>query len=84
MDEKDVELLLDEKSLTLRGEKKEEAERTEEGIQIKETFYGKFERVIPLPTEVESDKVTTKYKRGVLSVTRPKTEKAKGLVRRSP
>ncbi len=84
MDEKNVELLLDENSLTIRGEKKDESERTEEGIQIKESSFGRFERIIPLPTEIESERVDAKFKRGVLTVTLPKTEKAKKARKKIP
>ena len=77
LDENNVEILLDERTLTLRGEKKDETERQENGFDIKESTYGRFERLIPLPTEVDEDKVTAEYKKGVLTVSLPKTESAK-------
>lgn len=77
MDEKDVEVLLGDNTLTLRGEKKDESERTEEGVRIRENSYGRFERVIPLPAEVEAEKVNASFKKGVITVVLPKTEKAK-------
>lgn len=68
MEEKDVEILLNDESLTLRGEKK--TERKEDGYY--ESHYGSFERVIPLGVKVANDKVTAVMKSGVLTVTLPK------------
>jgi len=41
-----------------------------------ERSYGSFQRVIPLTTEVEEDKVDAKFKNGVLTITLPKTPAA--------
>jgi HSP20 family protein len=79
MDEKDVEVLLEDGVLTLRGEKHSE---TEDDRQFSERFYGRFERRIPLGYEVEEDKVNASFKNGVLSVTLPKTEKAQRNAKR--
>ncbi|MER9600263.1 Hsp20/alpha crystallin family protein, partial [Mesorhizobium sp. M0244] len=67
MDEKDIELLLDDGVLTLRGEKREETE--DKDRQFSERFYGRFERRIPLGYEVDEDKVNAAFQNGVLSVT---------------
>lgn len=84
MDENDVEVLLDENVLTLKGEKKEETEKKEEGRIYTESSYGAFTRRIPLPVEVDRDKVAAAYQKGVLTVTLPKTEKAKKEHRKIP
>ncbi|TIU27117.1 MAG: Hsp20/alpha crystallin family protein, partial [Mesorhizobium sp.] len=55
MDEKDIEVLLEDGVLTLRGEKRAETE--DKGKQFSERFYGRFERRIPIGYEVEEDKV---------------------------
>ena len=47
LDEKDVEVLVDDDVLTVRGEKKAETEDKER--RFSERYYGRFERVIPLP-----------------------------------
>jgi HSP20 family protein len=44
--------------------------------RFSERYYGRFERVIPLPFEVEEDKAEATFKNGVLSVTLPKSPKA--------
>lgn len=41
-----------------------------------ERSYGSFSRTIPLPLEVETDKIESKFSKGVLSITLPKTVKA--------
>jgi len=72
LDEKDVELTIDNDVLTLRGEKR--AETKERGYS--ERSYGRFERVIALPFAVEEDKAEASFKNGVLSVTLPRSAKA--------
>ncbi len=80
LEEKDVEVLIDEDVLTIRGEKKAETEDKERGFS--ERYYGRFERVIPLPFEVEEDKAEASFKNGVLSVTLPKSPKAQEKAKR--
>ena len=48
-------------------------ERNEGHYPISECAYGCFERTVPLPDEMEPDKVTAKYRRSVLRVELPKT-----------
>jgi len=76
MNEKDINVTLNKDSLTLRGEKKEEKEGNEKGYHRLERSYGSFCRTIPLPVEIESDKVSASYKKGILTITIPKSEKA--------
>lgn len=74
MDEKDVELLIEDGVLTLRGEKRAETTDKERGYS--ERSYGRFERAIALPFAVEEDKAEASFKNGVLSVTLPRSAKA--------
>lgn len=78
--EKDVEVFLSEGVLTLKGEKRSETEDKEK--QFSERFYGHFERRISVGSEVEEDKVSARFKNGVLTVTLPKTAKAQTQVKR--
>jgi HSP20 family protein len=78
--EKDVEVLLDDGVLTLKGEKR--AETDDKDRHFSEHFYGRFERRIPLGYEIDEDKVDARFKNGVLTVTLPKTAKAVSQVRR--
>ncbi|MDP0928476.1 Hsp20/alpha crystallin family protein [Paracoccus onubensis] len=80
MEEKDVELLLDNGALTLRGEKRSSCEDQER--QFSERYYGRFQRIIPLPVEIDQDKVDARFSNGVLSVILPKSETAKSQVKR--
>lgn len=80
LEEKDVEVLLDDGVLTLKGEKRSETE--DKAKQFSERFYGHFERRIPLGVEVEEDKVEARFKNGVLTVTLPKSAKAQSQVKR--
>lgn len=80
LDESDIEVLLDDGVLTLRGEKRAESE--DKARQFSERYYGRFERRIPLRVEVEQDKVEAAFKNGVLTVTLPKSAIAQSKVRR--
>lgn len=79
LDEKDIDVSLTKESLTIKGEKKEEKEEKEEkgkDYYRSERSYGSFTRTIPLPLEVDAEKVSASFKKGVLTVTLPKTKQA--------
>lgn len=76
----DVEVLLEDGVLTLRGEKR--AQNEDSARHFSERFYGRFERRVQLGYEVEEDKVEAQFKNGVLTVTLPKSAKAQSRVRR--
>jgi HSP20 family protein len=80
LEEKDIEVQLDDGVLTLTGEKRSETE--DKSKQFSERFYGRFERRIPLGAEVDEDKIDARFKNGVLTVTLPKSEKARSHVKR--
>ena len=73
MEKDDFDLQVIDDYLIVRGEKQIERERNEGQYHISECAYGCFERIVPLPDEVEADKATAKYQRGVLRVELPKT-----------
>jgi len=74
---KDVDVRIENGVLTLRGERKQETEVTEENAHRMERVYGAFTRSFSLPTTVDATKVMATYKDGVLEVTVPKVETAK-------
>ena len=76
MDDKDIEVSLSKDMLTIKGEKKEEKEDKGKDYYRVERSYGSFSRTIPLPAEVQDDKVGAAFKKGVLTITLPKSEKA--------
>lgn len=73
MEKDDFDLQVLDNYLVIRGEKHYEKERTEGQYRVTECAYGHFERAIPLPEEVESDKAHATYKKGVLRVELPKS-----------
>lgn len=76
LDENDIDVSLTRDTLTIKGEKKEEKEEKGTDYYRMERSYGSFSRSIPLPVEVDTDKVEATFKKGVLHVTLPKTESA--------
>src|SRR3989338_3760739 len=63
--------------LTLKGERKEEKETKEKNYYASERFYGAFTRMIEVRTDIKAEQVKAVWKDGVLTVTLPKTEGAK-------
>jgi HSP20 family protein len=82
LNEKDVDILVEDGVLTIRGEKKAEVEDKERGYS--ERSYGLFERRIGLPRGIERDKARAAFTNGVLTVTLPRSEAANENVRRIP
>ena len=80
LDENDIEVMLEDGVLTLRGEKKAETE--DKDRQVSERYYGRFERHIPLGTEVQADKAEARFKNGVITVTLPKNPDAQPKAKR--
>ena len=74
LDEKDIELTLEDGLLTISGEKKAETEEKEKGYYLKECSYGSFSRSVRLPENISDDKIEAKFKKGVLTVKLPKKE----------
>ena len=72
----DLELTLGEDGLVIRGEKRSERETDEGGWHRRERSYGSFHRVLPLPGEVEADRIEASFENGVLKVTLPKAPAA--------
>ena len=71
LSEKDVELLMEDGVLTIRGEKKSETEDKDRGYS--ECYYGRFERRVALPSNVDEQGAKAAFKDGVLTVTLPKS-----------
>jgi HSP20 family protein len=80
LEDKDVEVLMGDGVLTIRGEKKSEIEDKERAFS--ERTYGRFERRIPLAWEVEEDRIDASFKNGVLTVTLPKAAESRPEVKR--
>ena len=77
MKEDEIELTIENNTLTLSGEKKLDTEVTEELFHRIERSYGTFARTFTLPPTVDASKVSAEYKAGVLMVRLPLREDAK-------
>ena len=77
MKREDIEVSLQDGSLIISGERKEEKVNEETTVHRQERYYGKFSRALTLPTAVAGDKVKAQYRDGILTVTLPKAEEAK-------
>jgi HSP20 family protein len=74
---KDVEVRLEDGTLTVRGERKLEREDKRDGYHRLERSYGAFARSFSLPATLDSEKVTAEAKNGVLRIFVPKRAEAK-------
>jgi HSP20 family protein len=77
IDEKDIDVRLENNTLSVQGERKVEKEEKEENFRRVERQYGSFTRTFSLPTTVDADKVSANYEKGVLKITLPKKAEAK-------
>ena len=75
----DIDISVKGNILSITGEKKEEKEDEQQGYYHAERSYGTFRRDVTLPSNVDAGNVDAKYKDGILSVTLPKSEKAKAV-----
>ena len=76
MRKEEIDISLQDGTLTFSGERKTEA-GTADKADRSERYVGTFRRSITLPTRVDSDKVSATYKDGILTITLPKSEEAK-------
>ena len=77
MEEHDLEVLVGNGELTLRGEKKVEREETGRDYYLRERVFGRFPRSYDLPDGRKLGRTTADYRNGVLTITIPKTAGAK-------
>ena len=75
--DEDVEVVLRDDMLTVKGEKKSEREEKKENFHLTERRYGAFERTFRLPETADADKISAAFDDGVLTVTVPKKAEAK-------
>lgn len=77
MKKEEIEVSVNNDTLTIKGEKKEEKEIKEKDCVRSERYYGAFQRAFTLPAGVDPQKVNASYKDGVLEIALPKREDAK-------
>ncbi|MCO6431369.1 MAG: Hsp20/alpha crystallin family protein [Deltaproteobacteria bacterium] len=83
MDADDVEISLSYDGLLLRGEKREER-ADDERSGYYEFTYGSFQRFIPLYSEVDQEKTSATFEKGVLKIVLPKSEEGRTRIRKIP
>src|SRR5439155_3272133 len=77
IDEKDIDIRIENNLLTVHGERKIEKEEKEENYRRVERQYGSFTRTFTLPNTVDTDNVQANYEKGVLKVKLAKKAEAK-------
>ncbi len=77
VDQKDIEVRIEDNTLTLRGERRHVGEVKKENYHRIERYFGSFQRSFSLPTNIRQDGVSASCDRGVLTITLPKKEETK-------
>ena len=77
VDEKDIDIRIENNLLTIHGERKFEKNVSEDNYLRVERTYGSFNRSFSLPNTVNADGIKAEYKNGVLTVNLPKREESK-------
>ena len=77
IDEKDMDVSIENNTLTVRGKRSFEMEEKEENFQRVERMYGSFTRSFTLPNTIDPDQVSALYDKGVLKVRLAKRAEAK-------
>jgi len=77
LSEEDVNIEIEERVLTVSGERKSEHESTKEGYHRVERAFGRFSRSLTLPEGINPEAVTASFDKGVLEVSIPKPEERK-------
>jgi HSP20 family protein len=77
MNRDDIEVKVENGTITLRGEKKQEKEVNSDGAYRLERYFGSFARSFVLPTTIDADTIKATYKDGVLEVVLPKADGAR-------
>ena len=73
----DIELHLENRTLTIRGERKLDKNYEAENFHQRERFLGRFARSFTLPSTINQEKINAHFKDGVLEVVLPKAEEVK-------
>lgn len=80
LEAKDIDVQVTKDAVAISGDRKSETKTEENGVTRSEFRYGSFRRVIPLPAEIQNDKVEAEFKNGVLTLNLPKAESEKNRV----
>jgi HSP20 family protein len=73
----DIDIRVENQTLTISGSRKFEKDETVKGYHRIERSYGEFVRSFAVPSTVDTEKVAADYKNGVLTITLPRKESAR-------
>lgn len=82
VEEADVDVTMSDDTLTVKGEKKSERTEKDENYHMSERSYGRFERRFHLPDDVDPEKTSASFDKGVLTVSLPRSAKARAKARK--
>jgi len=77
VEQKDLDIRIENQTITIRGERKFESEVKEDNYHRVERRYGSFQRSFSLPNTVNPEQVTADYESGILKITLAKRAEAK-------
>ena len=77
VDQKDIDVRVENQTLTISGERKFQQQESSKGYHRIERSYGNFVRSFAVPNSFDTEKIAASYKNGVLTVSLPKKEAAK-------
>lgn len=77
IDDKDIEIKIEDNTLSIRGERKMEKETKEENYHRIERAYGSFYRSFSLPNYIDQENIRADHENGVLKITMPKKPELK-------
>ncbi len=77
INEKDIEISLEDNTLSIKGERKFEKETKEENFHRIERSYGSFFRSFSLPANIDQEKIQAEHENGILRITMPKKAELK-------
>jgi len=77
VDQKDIEVRIENNTLTLKGERKHSSEIKKENYYRVERYFGQFQRSFSLPQSIDQDKVQATCDKGILTITLPKLDEVK-------
>lgn len=77
VEEKDIKLEVEDRTLTVSGEKNRESDEFGKNWHRVERSYGSFQRVLSLPDDVNENKINALFKNGVLTVSLPRSQDSK-------
>jgi HSP20 family protein len=76
----DLDIQATAEAVSISGERRFEKRSEDRGVTRSEFRYGRFQRVIPLPSRIKQDQVKAEYKDGILTLTLPKADSEKAQV----